>query len=319
MIDRRHSWVRWARRYQKCSKHLALLDYPFQRYLYAKTNDIIPAVFVVGTPRSGTTLAYQTLHTGLKSFYLTNLWNMLYATPAFGGMISSSLCRNHSSHFSSCKGLVGGVCGEAEGMRFWEHWTGQSLKEEPQALDPRNTQKIARIITSLGKHAIPFISGYLGHAFSMQHLRTFFPGALFVHVTRALTPNACSVFTSSPHEWFSVLPKALKDTNTPDRKQMICRQLLSIHRTILENSYNEDTFIMPYEDLCKNPGEMIQQFIHFVSQKKSFQLQPQFQKLPDKFHISTPPKNALYSEFNVYMSEAVKRQDHYINFFQNLL
>jgi hypothetical protein len=287
--------------------------------LHTKARESIPAVFVVGAPRSGSTLAYQALHTGLKSFYLSNLWNMLYATPALGGMISSSLCRNHSSHFRSARGLTGGLCGEAEGMRFWEHWTGQGLKEEPQALDTRNTRKIARIITSLGKRTMPFISGYLGHAFSMQHLRNFFPGALFVHVTRALTPNACSVFTISPHEWFSLLPKALKDTNTLDRKQMICRQLLNIHRTILENSNAEDTFIMPYEGLCKNPAGMIQQFIHFVSQKKSFELQPQCQKLPGRFHISSPPQNALYREFNSYMAEAVKQQDQYSSFFQNLL
>ena len=72
-----------------------------------------PTIFVISTPRSGSTLTYQILSRGTKSYVLTNLWNLFYAIPIIGGLLTRRN-KNINSNFKSDRGLVPGLFGESE-------------------------------------------------------------------------------------------------------------------------------------------------------------------------------------------------------------
>jgi len=86
-------------------------------------------VILLALPRGGSTLTYQVLVHGLKAAYLSNLGNLFYQVPLFGGLVSNWLCGNYRSDFRSRQGFVTGACGPAEGLRFWSYWCSQGLRE----------------------------------------------------------------------------------------------------------------------------------------------------------------------------------------------
>jgi hypothetical protein len=319
MEGRNNKKVRLGRAYQKISPGFSFLDYPFRFLLALQRKKSKPFIFVVGPPRSGTTLAYQVIHTGINSFYLSNLWNLLYATPALGGIISLSYCRKKSSGFTSTRGFVSGLCGEAEGMKFWEQWMGQGLEEKPETLDNLHIEKIGKIINYLGSSNLPFVSGYIGHSFSMEFLRKYFSNAVFIHITRSLVSNGYSLFKTSPERWFSLLPRELKSNNESDRKLQVTNQLISIHRKILESSKESDTFMMNYEELCNDPRGKTEELIEFIFRKKGWNLEEQIDNLPDSFSISKYAADSIYSQLKSRIEKVVEKEQSHTEFFQQLL
>ena len=79
-----------------------------------KETEFYPMIFLLSSPRSGSTLTYQILTAGIKSSYLTNLWNLLYGIPFFGGLWSKD--KKSDINFTSNKGWVEGIYGESEGL-----------------------------------------------------------------------------------------------------------------------------------------------------------------------------------------------------------
>lgn len=125
--NRNSIFTKIGRVYQKYSQIFFPIDVLFQ-FLIKEKKDF-PAIILLAPPRSGSTLAYQVITSGIKNFHLTNIWNLLYTTPTIGGLLSKKICKNYQSNFQSEHGFVPGLCGEAEGLRFWSYWIGQSLTE----------------------------------------------------------------------------------------------------------------------------------------------------------------------------------------------
>ena len=156
-----------------------------------KKSNSFPIIFVIAPPRSGSTLTYQLLNRGTKSLYLSNFWNLLYSLPYIGGRYVKSISKNKS--FNSDRGLVSGLSGESEGMRFWSYWTGQGLIEDENMVIDKRVKYIKSVFSSLLSKEVPMISGYLGHSFSLKFLRENFPGSIFIYLKRDELSNIYSM------------------------------------------------------------------------------------------------------------------------------
>ncbi len=258
--DRSSKVIQIGRICQEYSKYLGFLDYPVRLCSRPITK---PVIVIVAPPRSGSTLTYQLLTTGIKNFYLTNIWNLFYATPTLGGIISQRLCRNYQSNFTSNHGFVLGACGEAEGLKFWSYWSGQALREESK-IDEKRLKTLAKVIQRLGESDTAFISGYLGHVFCMNELRAAFPKIIFVHLARDLLANAYSLFKLSRQKWFSTQPKEYADLQKLPREQQVVKQVTLIHQRISDQSNSHDTIRISYHEVCQNPTKVIDQVIDFA-------------------------------------------------------
>ena len=308
-----------GRIYQAVSPALWFLDYPFRLPYAFKKSRSLPAIFILGPPRSGSTLLYQILTTAFHNVHLTNIWNLFFSTPMLGAFLSDRFCRNYQTNYKSVKGFVPGICGEAEGMRFWKYWVGQGLQHNESNLKPSRLKKINKLFSKKysSTHNV-WISGYIGHVFCIDLLRKYWPNAVFIHVYRDLLSNAYSIYKNFPHSWFSLDPGGIQNTSG-DRYEEIARQITRIHSIILDY-YGRDMLSVSYEKLCENPQKVIRQLV-VSAQKKDILLgeKNSISSAFEKSEVSWDSNEQTKMLYQYLKGEIYKYKGHKRKFFNNLI
>jgi len=238
-------------------------------------------IVIIAPPRSGSTLTYQILTNGTRSLYLTNLWNLLYALPLIGGLLTKG--KKSSSNFISNRGWVNGLYGESEGMRFWQYWIGQSLEEPIKKVPISRIKYLQKVFGRLIEKDSPMISAYLGHAFSMNTLRTIFPGITFIYVKRDKLSNVYSLFNIlKEKEWFSLKPISWEDKIHLNTYEKAIWQYNSITSSIEKDILDKDTLVVNYEDICNDPRQFLKKARDFVG-TRGIDLQVEYDLTPSFF------------------------------------
>ena len=256
-----------------------------------KKSDFYPIIFIIALPRSGSTVTYQLLNRGTKSLYLSNLWNLLYALPYIGSRYVKSVSKNRI--FKSDKGLVSGLSGESEGMRFWSYWMGQGLLEKKNIVPKKRVKYIKSVFSSLLSKQNPLISGYLGHAFSVSFLRENFPGSIFVYLKRDELSNVYSMIKTynefkehrKEFNWMSLKPIGWEGKLEEDVVDKVLWQYKSIKQNIESEISEEDTIIVNYEDICNNPHNFLKKIKEFANEHE-IDLKLYLENIPDTLHLS---------------------------------
>lgn len=231
-----------------------------------KTDHKATVICLLAPPRSGSTLTYQILNAGLENFHLTNIWNLFYATPAIGGLVSEKLSRSYQTDYKSQYGFVPGLAGAAEGLKFWSYWTGQGM-EQGDEFNHHKASKLEAVINQLSlKNKGAFVTGFLGHVFCIEELRSTFENIVFVHLQRDLLSNASSLYKGRADIGFSTKPTAIEKMSLNDTSR-VAKQLVSIHNEIFENS-TVDTIQVNFSEICKDPTEVLDKIVAFCSERK---------------------------------------------------
>ena len=297
--------VRAGRLFQEILPLLRFMDYPFRTpFLFRENQSHIPAVFIIAPPRSGSTLTYQLLCNCFENEHLTNFSNLLYATPVMGSLISNNLCKDYQTDFKSEKGFVSGLCGEAEGLRFWEYWAGQGLVESRGNHKVRKLKKLEGLLSKL--HSLDnkvYISGYLGHVFCVDLLREVFPNSVFIHLERNILDNVSSILRVSSDGNFSLQPKSIEGFKG-SREERVVRQVITIQSLILDNEA-ADTIRIHYEDLCNHPLNIIEEIRKFAEKQGVSMNLSENIFIPEKFRISKVDKT---SEENKRLYEIIQSE-----------
>ena len=242
-----------------------------------------PMIVIIAPPRSGSTLTYQILTNGSRSLYLTNLWNLLYALPLIGGLLSKD--KKSCSNFISNKGWVDGLYGQSEGMRFWEYWIGQSLEQPIKKVPISRIKYLQKVFGRLIIKNNPMITAYLGHAFSMSNLRTIFPGITFIYVKRDKLSNVYSLFNIvKAKKWFSLKPMSWKDKIHLNIYERVVWQYNCVISSIEKDILKEDTLVVNYEDICNDSHQFLKDVKYFVD-KRGIDLQLEFDLIPGSFKV----------------------------------
>lgn len=267
MTGRRSFVVKTARVLQ--SFPLAWLRPVESLFLRARSCGPPRMVFLMGLPRSGSTLTYQALVQGLQPLYLSNFWNLFYDLPYMGGLLSVGRCAGYESDFRSAQGFVGGVCGPAEGLRFWSYWTGCGLDEtsKPLVSERRLVGRLGyfgRVMAALTSSEVPMVTGYLGHALVPQRLRVWFPEAIFVRLHRDPLSNAASILRSrqaASGEWFSVFPSECQEALGQGVHAEVAAQVYWLNRRLALLDGDSGTIHVRYEELCENPRAVLDRVV----------------------------------------------------------
>jgi len=232
------------------------------------TPDLPRPIFLLGLPRSGTTLTYQCLTQAFLLNYLTNIWHSLYKIPYWGGLVSSFMVRRSRSepNYSSSLGFVKGICGQAEGLHFWRYWMGAGLIEsgnDSHLIPAADPQYLVRSLGALQQSKGPFISAYLGHSLCISELYHLFPGAIFIRLRRDPVMNALSILSclrSSDRPWFSVYPAECAFESDASDHYKAASQVYWLNRRIDSSLKSIQAFDMSYEGLCSNPSATMEAF-----------------------------------------------------------
>lgn len=273
--------VKLGRVYQNISPIFGIIDISFR----TKPKKDVHPIFILAPPRSGSTITYQILSTALSCTYLSNLNNLLFATPALGFKLSSKKCNNHISSFKSERGFVDGLCGEAEGLKFWNYWGGCDIIESKVNNNISQLNKLKNVLNSL---EYPFLSGFLGHVFSLEILYKIFPNALFIHLKRDLLSNAYSLTQFRQIiSGTSSLPDNI-DMTLPKEEQVVA-QIMEIHNRIekFQNDFKPNFISLEYEKICQNPNSTIERILDYCN-KINFKLEAsdEISNIPKSFKVS---------------------------------
>lgn len=215
---------------------------------------------ILALPRSGSTLTYQSIIHGFDTVYLSNLGNLLYQLPLLGGQLSKIKCKGHNSSFTSSHGFVPGLCGPAEGLKYWSYWAGNHIDERLQGVgETFNIREsyLVKCLKTLGSNKSPVLSGYLGHSLIVEKLQKVFRGAIFVRVKRDPLSNALSILKArraTNNQWFSVFPEECKAVVNKSEHEQVASQVYWLNKRLDEHCMEDKTYWLSYEDLCGNPS-----------------------------------------------------------------
>lgn len=292
-MNRRNLPVRAARALQRLPLGaLRAVEAPLVR-MRADAEDPVHALVLLALPRSGSTLTYQALVHGLDVAYLSNLSNLLYHLPFLGGALSARLCGRHESTFRSDEGLVPGLCGPAEGLRYWSYWAASGIDERlpaaPHAHDARRARYLSRALSLLSAPDRPVVTGYLGHALVVERMRALFPRAVFVRLHRDPVANALSILRirrARGGDWFSVFPRECADVVGSGLHREVAAQVYWLNRRLDATVDQSRTVHVHYDDLCHDPRAELDRVIDFCG-ARGFDLN-RSHALPARFDAAGP-------------------------------
>ncbi|MDA1232056.1 MAG: sulfotransferase [Planctomycetota bacterium] len=144
-----------------------------------------PVILVVGAPRSGTTLVYQTLARYMDVTYFSNLTSLFPRAPVAATKMFSWLPRRQSADFKNFYGQTAGLSGPNDGFTVWNQWLGDDRYVPRTDLSAAEQHSIAQFFSvwcaAFGK---PFLNKNNRNTGCMDLLSRALPQARIVVIRR---------------------------------------------------------------------------------------------------------------------------------------
>lgn len=144
-----------------------------------------PVILVVGAPRSGTTLVYQTLAHYLDTTYFSNLTSLFPDAPLAGTRMFRWLPHRQSADFQNFYGQTAGLNGPNDGFTIWNQWLGADRYVPRTDLSEDEERAMANFFTAwcstFGK---PFLNKNNRNTGCLDLLCRVIPQSSFVVVRR---------------------------------------------------------------------------------------------------------------------------------------
>ena len=277
-----------------------LLD-KIERGLRGRVPDSLPypPIFIVGPPRSGTTLVYQTLVTVFDVGYLTNLHALLYGG---AGLVDAIMPRRRTYsavEFESTFGRVQGLEAPSEAGAFWYRWfpRGDEYAELPP--DGSLRRVVGRMICRRGR---PFVFKNVFNSIRVRALAASIPEARFIVVRRSIKWTAQSIYLARQDvmgdvsRWWSVpVPgKAELGRASPEIQvvEQACRILESLSRDA-ELIGRDKFYWLHYEDFCRDPRTAVSSIMKWLASSNVHigQRQPAPPAFPIRSVVRVPPES----------------------------
>jgi hypothetical protein len=239
-----------------------------------------PTLFVVGAPRSGTTLLEQLLLTRFEFGYINNNVARFWMAPYVGAVLARQISRGFRTPdvgVTSEFGATTGFEGPHEFGYFWRRWfrygeTHDIVDTDVQSADRAALgQELAAIESVFDR---PLVLKNPVCSFHIGFLAEALPGAVFLHCHREPVYAAQSILQSrikyhgDSSAWFSVKPaeyKRLRLLSIPEQiagqiyftRQAVARQF----RTLPATRRME----VSYEALCDTPEAELDKIAAWVA------------------------------------------------------
>lgn len=144
----------------------------------------IPPIFIIGAPRSGTTLLYQLLAYHYKTSYITNFSSVFLKSPVTTSYLTRKLLTPYNDKsLSSDYGLMKGIWAPSEAGKIFKYW-----------FQRKDDDKIKNSIYAMGQvFNAPFIAKNLRINSELEYMHKLFPDAIFIHIKRDIFFNVQSL------------------------------------------------------------------------------------------------------------------------------
>lgn len=220
-------------------------------------------VFIIGPPRSGSTLLYQYAVQVLDVHYTSVLWNML---PRSGFALVRGK-RPPREDFRAFYGNSRYALGPCEGGNIFSLWLKTGETHHLAAIPPRARDSfragVARIEAQYGR---PALFKNIRHCVQIGALAQAFPEAGFIRIHRDPVMVVEGVLagnrdlTDGPDQTFTVKPEQWPSLSGLDRVSQAIEQVYHLEAGMERDlSRLDGTRVVrcAYEDLCKSPYGLV--------------------------------------------------------------
>jgi hypothetical protein len=235
-------------------------------------------VFILGVPRSGTTVLYQLLTSYFDVSYVNNLVNLSRPNVFIGFRLANFLYKNkpHNSFHSKFGNTENeGLNAPSEAGQIWYRWLpkGDIILDEKSLAEKEKNDLRLTIIAILNRFNKPLVIKNLYFSLRIRLLSSLFPEAKYIVVQREPYFIAQSILIGrrknniKENEWWSVVPPIAKKVHYDNEYEMIAAQVYYLNKLIDDDlkciRENHKTFVN-YESFS-NTNQFLNEISAFLS------------------------------------------------------
>jgi len=285
--------------------------------LYLNINDLdylksSPPVFIIGPPRSGTTVLYQLLCKHFNFGYTNNFVADWYNIPITATRLYNIFSSQTSSiELTSNFGKSSNLYGPNEFGKFWYRWFSKTheLKDNYPLIENKLRLEIAGL-TKI--HQKPMLFKNVINSMRINVLSQIFDNSIFIVLNRENLDIAQSIlnarielYNNKNHSW-SVITSALQtDPEIPYYKQIV-NQIRGVTSNInlARKNIGDNKFIfVDYKELCNNTDQVLKS-IHSQLNTRGIRVDA-YNNYPNKLNYSTG-KKVSDADYNLLKDELEK-------------
>jgi hypothetical protein len=258
--------------FEKFNDYIAGLDAYFENVSNPQASR---PIFIVGPPRSGSTLLSQVL-VSARFGYISNFVARFWRAPAVGVYFQKSLGvsnRKKRSTFLSDYGATEGWFEPHEFGYYWNRWfdMGQDTHTLDEAQRARvDTQGLRRSIAAIcAQFERPVVfKNTTWCSTQADLLASCLPQSMFVFIKRDLLSTASSILKGrrdrygSDHVWWSNRPSTYRELKTKAPQVQVLRQVIDLlaetERSLCKVP-RERVVRLTYADLCRDPRQAVRE------------------------------------------------------------
>lgn len=226
-----------------------------------ETRGHAPLVFLIGAPRSGTTILYQLLIHHYSFAYINNFVGRFYRCPNLAVRVYDKFGGNKTMvDFTSDRGLTRGMSGPNEFGDFWYRWFPKSPHyADEQTLSEEQKADLRQSVYALADYfAKPLLFKNVVHSMRLRALCDLFPDAVFIICNREPIYTVQSIYQIRKQQghdkWWSV---KLKEMTGIEKRPLLEQCVLQVHEVMKQIELDAKalancSFInLNYETLCQ--------------------------------------------------------------------
>ena len=228
-------------------------------------------IFILGAPRTGSTIFYQSFVAAFKLPYFANLTNDNFSHfPIIGLCLQAGLPFVSATDGESNYGKTRGLQNVSEASGVMTKWFGGGHPSEqlsPGATSNEKENHFKRTIESAHQlFGRPLVIKNPWNCFRLAFLRKTLPTANFIWIRRDLAASALSdlaaryVVQADPTIWNSATPRNLRALLRQPYWEQVVENQFEFSRAIGEGLFGisrERYAEVWYEDLCSNPESVL--------------------------------------------------------------
>jgi hypothetical protein len=275
MLRQARQVPRFARRRSVTALNRALSRIELRKAVAAEVPLAHPPVFIVGAPRSGSTLLYQLVVVRFDVGYLSNLHCRLYGAPSVVERMAGRRLEPPDV-FSSDHGRTEGLAAPSECGPYWYRFFRRSPQYVPlEEADAGALGDLRASVRALGNAAgRPVVFKNLLNSLRLEPLGEAFPEAIFLVVQRELADNVASILAArrtvrgDEAAWWSAEPPDVERLRSQSPEAQAAGQVHGIHELIddARQRLGADRFLdIAYEHLCADTHAVLSEVSAFAS------------------------------------------------------
>ncbi|MFW6009199.1 MAG: sulfotransferase [archaeon] len=235
-----------------------------------------PPIFIIGAPRTGSTILYEYITNYLDLKYINNFLAKFYKNLYIASIISHQIFADKTHNcFDSKHGRTYGLKAPSECGAFWYRWLPNNRHFiDFDEIDEKSKEEMYSTITAItNKFNKPLIFKNLNAGQRLRMIKEIFPNALFIYIKRDPLFTSQSILRSREKtyndrsKWWSIMPKEYEQLLKLPYPEQIVKQVYYLQKQIETDLHlfpGKNRYILTYKEFCQNPGKVIYSIKEFL-------------------------------------------------------